>query len=299
MEKDKDIINISMVIVTYNRLEKLKKAINSIYSQKFLPKNLIIVNNASTDSTKEYLDTLPKNVTIINNEKNLGGSGGFYIGEVEAKKKDADWIWLSDDDAYLENGLFEKLDKILPNVNENIGAICTKVSNSNSIDFLHRRVLKKGLFKIKEIPVSLNDYSLNKLEIDEFSYVGTLIRKSVLEEIGLVNKDFFIWFDDTEHSIRLRKKYKIELYPELNVFHDCEEAKSNISWKNYYGYRNLALIYKWHFGLWYYLFYKIRTYIKILLSKDKKTKKILQVAFKDAKKNKLGKSDIYYPGCNI
>lgn len=299
MEKDKPIINLSMVIVTYNRIEKLKKAIDSIYNQKFLPKDLIIVNNGSTDQTKDYLSTLPKNVTVINNEQNLGGSGGFYLGQLEALKKDADWIWLSDDDAYLENDLFEKLDKILPNVKENVGAICTKVSTSNSLDFLHRRILKKGLFKIKEIPVSLADYSKSKLEIDEFSYVGTLIRKNVLEEIGLVNKDFFIWCDDTEHSIRIRKKYNIEMYPELNVFHDCEPSNNEINWKNYYGYRNFQLIYKWHFGKWYYLFYKIRTFLKIILAKDKKQKMILKIAFKDAKNNKLGKSSIYYPGCKI
>ncbi len=302
MEKDnltKPVINISMVIVTFNRLEKLKKAIDSINCQKFSPKNLIIVNNGSTDKTKEYLDTLPKNIKVINNEENLGGSGGFYIGEQEALKHDADWVWISDDDAYLDNDVFDKLNQILSNIDLNVGAICTKVSTIDGIDFNHRRTIKKGLFRVKEIQSVLDDYSKENVEIDEFSYVGAVIRKNVLEEIGLVNKDFFIWYDDTEHSLRIRKKYKILLYPSLNIFHDCPAGSSALSWKNYYEYRNYAFTTKSCFGLWYYNFYKLKIRLKIILSRDKTKRKMMKIALKDVKKNKLGKSNIYYPGAKI
>ena len=47
-----------VVLVTYNRLDKLKIALECYEKQKYLPKNIIVVNNASTDGTKEFLDKL-------------------------------------------------------------------------------------------------------------------------------------------------------------------------------------------------------------------------------------------------
>ena len=49
-------LKIAAVIVTYNRLDKLKKALVSYESQSVKPQYIIVVNNASTDSTQEYLE---------------------------------------------------------------------------------------------------------------------------------------------------------------------------------------------------------------------------------------------------
>ena len=49
-------MNFGVVLVTYNRLDKLKIALECYEKQSYLPKNIIVVNNASTDGTKEYLD---------------------------------------------------------------------------------------------------------------------------------------------------------------------------------------------------------------------------------------------------
>ena len=50
-----DVRKVAAVVVTYNRLEKLKKVLASLESQTRLPQMLVIVNNAATDGTAEYL----------------------------------------------------------------------------------------------------------------------------------------------------------------------------------------------------------------------------------------------------
>lgn len=81
--------DIGVVIVTYNRLNKLKRTLSSYSSQKLLPKYILVVNNASTDGTDAFLsewklqnnqhDIVAK--YVINLSENRGGSGGFYIGQ--------------------------------------------------------------------------------------------------------------------------------------------------------------------------------------------------------------------------
>ena len=98
--------NIGVVIVTFNRLEKLKKTLTCFKEQDLSPKYVLVVNNNSSDGTKEFLETWKKDDNcqfkkmVIHEKENLGGSGGFHVGLEKAKEMDAEWIWVSDDDAY-------------------------------------------------------------------------------------------------------------------------------------------------------------------------------------------------------
>ena len=77
------------VIVTYNRLKKLKNTLAAYENQITHPYELIVVDNFSNDGTSDYLKqwvTIPskykKKVKLL--DENQGGSGGFYVGEKEA-----------------------------------------------------------------------------------------------------------------------------------------------------------------------------------------------------------------------
>ena len=114
--------NVVAVCVTFNRLDKLKNTIDAFDSQTVPITELVVVDNASTDSTKEFLSTWVKQTgkyrkKVITLDKNYGGSGGFYAGmEYAGTVEDCDWVYLGDDDAYLDSkGIeifqnFEKLD---------------------------------------------------------------------------------------------------------------------------------------------------------------------------------------------
>ena len=103
-------MNVDVVIVTYNRLEKLKKALASYENQSRRFRHLIVVNNHSTDGTSDFLDAwgrteAPFSKIVINTDENLGGSGGYYLGQKKAMELEAEWVFLADDDAYAEPDL--------------------------------------------------------------------------------------------------------------------------------------------------------------------------------------------------
>ena len=302
-----DVANITVVIITYNRLEKLKKALFFCEKQTILPKYIVVINNNSNDGTKEFLlewqnkkNNLLRKI-VINTEENLGGSGGFYVGEMKALSLDADWILLTDDDAYMKIDYIEKASKYIEEneqINDKISVICGIVFQNNSYYGNRHFIDSKWKFNFKK-PVPLDFYKQKVFQIDIFSYVGPIINKQALKEVGLVNKDFFIAQDDTEHSLRLSKYGKILCYPDLIIDHDAENAVYKLSWKNYYSYRNNLYLIKQHFPkhyLWVLFISIIKAVFCIFKGRGCSEVKLRLVAIKDAMFNKLGKHKVYKPG---
>ena len=300
-------INIGVVLVTYNRLDTLKKAIKSYDVQTKKPQYILIVNNASSDGTLEYLnqwfciESGYKKI-VVNLDKNNGGSGGFYEGLLRAEQMDAEWIWVSDDDAFPYENAFEELENyILKNIHsiQEVSAVCGMVINNGKIDIDHRKIIQQhgAIIKVRKAGESMY---VSDFEINAFSYVGTIINKEKLLESGLPEKEYFIWNDDTEHSLRLSKKGKIICVPDIKIQHDTKCENKTTLWKAYYGCRNTAYTYKKHFSKMGYKFFCYSTlfkaYIKIILRYNVEFSKMQICGIKDAEKNKLGIHKKYKPG---
>ena len=87
---------LTAVVVTYNRKEELCKNLDMLYLQTIHLDKIIVVDNCSTDGTKEYLQKkgyLEQDNFIYHcTEENIGGAGGFYTGIQRAYNEKADWI---------------------------------------------------------------------------------------------------------------------------------------------------------------------------------------------------------------
>ncbi len=112
---------ITAVVVTFNRLNLLQRVIASLQKQSVHIHDIIIVNNGSTDGTKEWLDK--QNKLHIIHQENVGGSGGFYRGIQEASKTECDWIWCMDDDVFPSEHCLENL-LIYASKDNKIGIAC-------------------------------------------------------------------------------------------------------------------------------------------------------------------------------
>lgn len=303
--------NIISLIVSYNRLELLKEVLMQYENLSEFPEKLLIVDNNSTDGSKEFLrnwlekkEKYKKEVIFL--DENTGGSGGFYQGfkSIRDSKEKYDWIYVADDDAIPEKDIFKKFREILSTEKniEKIGAICSKVLNNGKIDLVHRRNINKNnsvnMFS-EEI------YNQKYFYLNGFSYVGTFLNIEVLSTVGLTKKDYFIWYDDTEHSYRISKKYRIKCYPELEVYHNTgTDLNSNINWKNFYGIRNKADMLKNHFNKIVYFKYcyeiKIKNFIGYIIRKKKYEEYLfIKTAINDGMNGKLGLHKKYKPGFKL
>lgn len=98
-------VSFSIVITTYNRLELLKRAIQSAFDQT-MPCQVVVVDNASMDGTKKYVESLGDRVIYVRNATNANHAGAVNAG-VEAAS--GEWIKLVDDDDYLADGCIEAI----------------------------------------------------------------------------------------------------------------------------------------------------------------------------------------------
>ncbi|WP_314508443.1 glycosyltransferase, partial [uncultured Rothia sp.] len=89
------------VVVTYNRRDLLPKTLAGIASGRMRPVAVVIVDNASTDDTAAYLDSLEYDLPVdrITLRQNMGGAGGFAVGIDRAlERHNPDLVWVMDDD---------------------------------------------------------------------------------------------------------------------------------------------------------------------------------------------------------
>lgn len=308
-------MEIGVVIVTYNRLDKLKIALKSYENQTIKPQYILVINNNSTDATKQYLEIWQKEETtiqkkVINLTKNTGGSGGFYEGLKNSLELDAQWIWVADDDAYPKENAFELIQKYLtehPEEKEKISAICGAVmrSDGKTIDCSHRRKINTTFFHRVAQPYSKpKQYKKETFEINAFSYVGTMINKEKLKQTELTKKDYFIYYDDTEHSYRLSKLGKIICLPSVQVVHDAPHSQMSeiVKWKLYYLVRNTLDFIRCNFDEKYFQVaclevpFKFKVAVFLFGKHKKYGYKMIKEAVKDAKAKKTGLHEIYKPG---
>lgn len=251
---------IDAVVVTFNRLEKLKHAL-ACYDKQSVPfRTLIVVDNHSTDGTVEYLKewetqkaAYEKHVIYL--PSNVGGSGGFYEGEKYAMEQGADWVYISDDDAYPEELLVEKFNAFYEqHKDEKLSAICATVTfvNGKIINGCRRHMYVKDGCLYSD-PATDEEYRLQCFMHNVLTYVGVFLSGAAMKQVGLVDPTFFIYQDDSEHSIRLSKYGPMYCVSGMRVAHDTDlinatpEHLKKMAWKEYYGVRNEVYMISRHF----------------------------------------------------
>ncbi|MDL2058277.1 glycosyltransferase [Limosilactobacillus reuteri] len=304
-------MNYQSLIVTYNRKDKLVEAVNSLLDQTESPIRIILIDNHSTDGTEQRLEEeglLDNNkIVYIKMPKNYGGSGGFYYGIKEAMKyEDFDFLSLSDDDAIYKSNFFELISNY-QKTHPNVKAFCGTVQyEDGTIQTDHRRRITNEKW-LQQKEVSQNNYK-NNFKLDLFSFVGCIISRDILEKIGLPEKDYFIYYDDTEYSLRVRKYTDIINVSGAVIIHKTpiksSKVKNLITWKNYYELRNSLLMKSnhsnWRWLRLYFGYYYLRLNVAILTNKDYRGQRLKALytyycGFKDGLAQKKGRNNQFIP----
>lgn len=239
---------VAAVIVTFNRLEKLKKVIAAIEAQTLRPTQLVIVDNASSDGTGEYLASLETTLAfdLVSLPTNTGGAGGFSAGMRRGYELGADFVWVMDDDGYPKPDALELLVDGIADTSEALG---------RPVPFACSVVLfTDGEICEMNNPVPTWDWGRLLVKgrqavlVENASFVSVLIPRWVLEAHGLPFKEYFIWFDDAEYTRRISQETAgVQILDSVTI-HDMGENKgvnfgmidAGNAWKFAYGIRNEA-----------------------------------------------------------
>ncbi len=272
---------ICAVIVTYNRKELLKENLEALLSQTYNNFDIMIIDNCSTDGTKEYIEKYIKdNVFYYNTNKNIGGAGGFNYGLKQAIQSNYKYAWIMDDDTIPEKEALISLVNKKELLKNNFSFLCSlvKFKNDELCKMNKPSIDTKWLEEYKNIKNGI-------IAVKACSFVSCFINLKCAKNIGLPIKEFFIYGDDVEYTTRLSKCMKGYLDIDSIVYHKMKEntctdiisiEKERIS-RSFYTYRNRFYIAKKEGKkavvkyILSYLFTKLKILVK---SKDNKLKRI-------------------------
>ena len=195
MSYNKAIEEISVIIPTYNRCDLLKRAINSVIKQTITPKEIIIVDNGSTDQTYQMVSSLFPEINYFI-EKKRGVSAARNKGILESKSK---WIaFLDSDDAWKPTKLEKQMEY--------------SVFNQDKYRIIHTDETwyrnKKFLNQLKKHKKSGGNIFKNSLQLCCISPSSVVLKKQIFEEYGLFDENLEVC-EDYDMWIRITAKEEV------------------------------------------------------------------------------------------
>lgn len=233
---------VSIIIVTFNSATYLNSCLKSVLNSSYPEKEIIIIDNNSTDETRIIVKKFGDKIKKYNTGKNLGYAGGNNFG---IEKSSGKYLFLLNPDTLVEKGFLEPLVSEIEK-NKKIAAcqpLIRLMNNKKKINLTGKVTHYLGFDWVdnylKEIPPE-------KREIYSFSGCGILLRRDLLDKIGVFDETYFMYYEDTDLSWRIRLVgYKIVFVPESIIFHDYkyipQENYQSLKNKIYYNERNRLL----------------------------------------------------------
>lgn len=240
---------VSFLIVTWNCQLIIGKLLKNLIELKNNTE-IIVVDNDSTDGTGEIVKKISE-VKLIQNKENLGFGKANNIG-VKASK--GDYLFFLNPDCEIEKNSVEKLTNFLDQ-NENVAVVGPKLLNSNgsiqkemspfptvfSETFVLLRLHKFPL--LRNLVYPNYDYTKTQ-EAKHLMGAALMIRRSVFEQVGGFDENFFLWFEETDLLKRIKQNgYKIFYYPKVSVKHLIGQSTRQLNFLKKQTIWNKSLLY--------------------------------------------------------
>jgi GT2 family glycosyltransferase len=249
--------SVAAIIVTCNRLAKLKRVVLGILAQHI--SGMVVVDNLSADGTADWLKSLQSDRLIVCfPENNIGGAGGFALGCSEAKIKfNPDWFLLSDDDAYPDKELIKQFSATKKDARTGIISAAVYTPDGKIAE-MNRPLLKMPKTRFDTLkyfggkrsefvlPDSAYQAAL-QISVQGSSFVGCFIRRNVIETLGVPRKELFLYGDDLIYTRQaVSSGYRNLFCGHLIFYHDMVTGDRNIQpvWKIFYLMRNQIEIHR-------------------------------------------------------
>lgn len=255
--------DVSIIIVNYNSKEYLDKCLGSVVKAKGNNRyELIVVDNASNDGSAELVRDKYPDVKLISNSDNLGFIKANNQGMRASSGK---MVMCLNNDTIIKDDAIGKLVQFLM-AHGDAGAVGPKLLNiDGTIQMQCRRGFPTpinslyyflGLSKLFTKSKRFGSYLLTYLddkatvEVDSLCGAAMLVKREVLDKVGLMDESYFMYGDDIDWCYRIKKAgWKIFYLPEAEIVHyGGRGGSSKMSYRNIFEfYRSMAVFHKKHY----------------------------------------------------
>jgi GT2 family glycosyltransferase len=244
--------SVAIILVSFKGLNDTLACLDSLSKLTYRNIAIVLVDQNSKDGTPEAVRSRYPSVQVIENPVNNGFTGGNNVGMQAALSRNPDYVFLLNNDTVVEPGLLEKL--VAPmEADPRMGIIGPTMLYfsepetlwwaGSKIDWRGRPIHYGSGESVKKLDMTMRDTG----------YVcgcGMLIRRAVLEQVGLLDDRFFIYFEEADLCARARRAgWRIVYLPSAQLWHKISKVTEIIGndFGAYHWNRN-RLLYLWKNG---------------------------------------------------
>jgi len=211
----------SIIIPTFNALHFTKQCLDSIRLTTRFPHEIIIVDNGSTDGTREFIDT-QKDIRLIKSDSNLGYAGACNLG---IKNSDSKYIVISNNDIlFTPNWLSHLIET--SEISDEVGLVGPVTNHASGFHRQPHKSYTTNLDLFREAARIRMKNKGNFMFVPVLIFFCTLIKRKTVEQIGILDPNLGLGgCDDLDYSFRARMA-GIQLILDLSVFvhHFCSKT---------------------------------------------------------------------------
>ena len=242
MKKYKMNKKVFIILLNYNSYEDTIECVESIAeSEKELNYKIIIVDNNSTDDSKEKLAN-DLNYIYLQANENGGFAKGNNIGIKYAMENGADYILLLNNDTIIEKNSISKMIKEIEK-RQNVGAIGCRIMYYDNKKLINYNGGKINWLKASTIHEDYKkEYKTNGQDFKYTEFITgccMLIKKEVIEKVGLLPEEYFMYYEDLDYCIKVKEAgYKLGVLTTSVIYHKVssssggENSPFSIKWGN-------------------------------------------------------------------
>jgi hypothetical protein len=210
------------VILNTNRCNDTLEALASLKLNTYENHRIIVLDNASTDGSVQAISAEFPEVRIIELEKNLGYAGNNNVGIKVALAEGADWVLVLNEDTILAQECLSKLSEAGQG-DPQIGILGPMVYHHNEPDVIQSAGGKLG-HNWQTWHIAQNEKDQGQLSqphtVDWISGCALLVRRQVIEQVGMLDERFFYYFEETEWCMRARERGWVIMHvPQAKLWH--------------------------------------------------------------------------------
>ena len=215
---------VGVVVLNHNGKVLAERCLRSVMDSPYPNKDVIVVDNASSDDSVAYLRTVFPDVTILENSENLGVAAGRNCGFREASRRGNDYILSLDNDARIDRHLIETLVEVAQS-DSRIGIVGPKTyvdDGSGKIQCAGGRIAYTQNVCCERGSGQLDRGQYDTMEdIDYFPGFGFMARREVFQKLNFVDESFYGYgHEDTDFCVRsVRLGYRVVYVPEAVMWH--------------------------------------------------------------------------------
>lgn len=217
-----------IVLLNWNGRTDTVECLESLLQLEYPNYKVIVVDNGSTDGSVETISNLFPGISLLRNGKNIGYAGGNNVGIQWALEHGANYILILNNDTTVHPELVEHLIRVA-SLDPTIGLLgpanyyYSKPTTIWTVGAMMGRPPHSGFVTIGE--GDPDGFWKTTTQFDALVGSAILIRRDVIEKIGLFDERFFLCYEEFDLSVRAREAgYKCLFVPEAKIWHKVGSA---------------------------------------------------------------------------